>query len=92
MNMKRYKFIRLIRHYLQDSLESVHGQEWWLRGATTRPGSGVAAERSYPMSRVGSSSREEISNVQGKEQRLHFARAAVKRYPMSMVRETQVRQ
>ena len=28
---------------------------------------------------------------QGKEQRLHFAGAAVKRYPTSKVRETQVR-
>ena len=30
--------------------------------------------------------------IQGKEQRLCFAGAAVKRYPMSKVRETQVRQ
>ena len=30
--------------------------------------------------------------VQGKEQRLHFAGAAVKRYPTSKVRETEVRQ
>ena len=51
----------------------------------------MAAERSYPMSRVGSSGCEEISNVQGKEQRLRFARAAVKRYPMFKVRETPVR-
>ena len=29
--------------------------------------------------------------VQGKEQQLRFAGAAVKRYPMSKVRETQVR-
>ena len=42
---------------------------------------------------------EEIPLVQGKEQqlrfaeqRLRFAGAAVKRYPMSKVRETQVRQ
>ena len=34
---------------------------------------------------------EEISLVQGKEQRLHFAGAAVKRYPTPKVRETQVR-
>ena len=34
---------------------------------------------------------EEIPLVQGKEQRLHFAGAAVKRYPTSKVRETQVR-
>ena len=36
--------------------------------------------------------REEIPLIQGKEQRLHFAGAAVKRYPTSKVRETQVRQ
>ena len=34
---------------------------------------------------------EEIPLVQGMEQRLCFAGAAVKRYPMSKVRETQVR-
>ena len=33
---------------------------------------------------------EEISFLQGKEQRLHFAGAAVKRYPKPKVRETQV--
>ena len=37
------------------------------------------------------SGREELPHVQGKEQRLHFAGAAVKRYPTSKVRETQVR-
>ena len=39
--------------------------------------------------RMGGS--EEISLVQGKEQRLHFAGAAVKRYPTPKVRETKVR-
>ena len=34
---------------------------------------------------------EEIPLIQGKEQRLCFAEVAVKRYPMSKVRETQVR-
>ena len=34
---------------------------------------------------------EEIPLIQGKEQRLRFAGAAMKRYPMSKVRETQVR-
>ena len=34
---------------------------------------------------------EKIHLVQSKEQQLHFAGAAVKRYPMSKVRETQVR-
>ena len=35
---------------------------------------------------------EETPLVQGKEQRLHFAGAAMKRHPMSKVTETQVRQ
>ena len=35
---------------------------------------------------------EEIPLTQGKEQRLSFVGAAVKKYPMSNVRETQVRQ
>ena len=35
--------------------------------------------------------QEEISLIQGKEQRLCFAEAAVKRYPTPQVRETQVR-
>ena len=34
---------------------------------------------------------EEIPLVQGKDQRLRFARAAVKRYPTPKVREPQVR-
>ena len=34
---------------------------------------------------------EEIPLVQGKEQRMSFAAAAMKRYPTSKVRETQVR-
>ena len=50
-----------------------------------------SAERSYSTSKVRRGSREEIPLVQGKEQRLRFAGAAVKRYPKSRVRETQVR-
>jgi hypothetical protein len=34
---------------------------------------------------------EKIALIQGKEQRLCFAAAAVKRYPTPKVRETQVR-
>ena len=34
---------------------------------------------------------EEIPLVQGKEQQLRFAGVAVKRYPTSKIRETQVR-
>ena len=36
-------------------------------------------------------SSEEIRLIQGKEQRLRFAGAAMKRHPTSKVRETQVR-
>ena len=43
------------------------------------------------MLKVRKGSSEEIALVQGKEQRLCFAGAAVKRYPMPKVRETQVR-
>ena len=59
-------------------------KEWWLRGHRT-------AERSYSTFKVRRGSGEEIPLVQGKEQQLHFAGAAVKRYPMPKVRETQVR-
>ena len=49
------------------------------------------AERSYSMFKVRRGSGEEIPLVQGKEQQLHFAGAAGKSYPMSKVRETQVK-
>ena len=49
------------------------------------------AERSYFMFKVRRGGCEKIPFIQGKEQRLRFAGAAVKRYPMSNVRETQVR-
>ena len=54
-------------------------KEWWLHGSRR-------AERSYPMFKVR---RDDL--VQGKEQWLRFAGAAVKRYPTSKVTETQVR-
>ena len=44
------------------------------------------------MIKVRKGGSEEIPLVQGKERQLHFAGAAVKRYPMPKVRETQVRQ
>ena len=49
------------------------------------------AERSYSMFKVRRGVCEEIPLVQGKEQWLHFAGAAIKRHPMFMVGETQVR-
>ena len=59
-------------------------KERWLHGCRR-------AMRSYSMFKVRRGDREEIPLIQGKEQRLGFAGAAVKRYPMSKVRETQVR-
>ena len=56
----------------------------WLRGCRR-------AERSYSTFKVRSGGCEEIPLVQGKEQQLHFAGAAMKRYPTPKVRETQVR-
>ena len=51
----------------------------------------LRAERSYSTFKVRRGSHEEIPLVQGKEQRLRFTGAAMKRYPSSKVRETQVR-
>ena len=56
----------------------------WLRGRRR-------AERNYSTFKVRRGDCEEIPLVQGKEQQLHFAGVAVKRYPTSKVRETQVR-
>ena len=39
----------------------------------------------------GERGRKELPHIQGKEQLLRFAGAAVKRYPMPKIRETQVR-
>ena len=41
--------------------------------------------------KVRKGSSEEIHLIQGKEQQLHFAGAALKRYPTPKVREIQVR-
>ena len=49
------------------------------------------AERSYSTFKVRRGDHEEIPLIQGKEQWLHFAGTAVKRYPTSKVRKTQVR-
>ena len=59
-------------------------KEWWLCGHRR-------AKRSYSTFKVRRGSGEEIPLIQGKEQQLHFAGAAVKRYSTSKVRETQVR-
>ena len=60
-------------------------KERWLRQCRR-------AKRSYSTCNIRRGGCEEIPLVQGKEQRLCFAGAAMKRYPMSKVRETQVRQ
>ena len=78
--------------------------EAWLKGATPHPRSGVAAEKSSPTSKewqLCGRRRAERSYstfkvrrgdlIQGKEQQLRFAGAAMKRYLTSNVRETQVR-
>ena len=52
---------------------------------------GRRAERSYSTFKVRRGGGEDIPLIQGKEQRLHIAGAAMKRHPMSKVRETQVR-
>ena len=49
------------------------------------------AKRSYSAIKVRRGGGEEIPFIQGKEPRLRFAGAAVKRYPTSKVSETQVR-
>ena len=59
-------------------------KERWLHGHRR-------AERSYSTFKVRRGGREEIPLIQSKEQRLRFAGVAVKRYPTSKVRETQVR-
>ena len=71
-----------------------------------RPKPGPAAGRSNPRSvaaqaqegleelsalKVRNGGSKEIPLIQGKEQQQYFAGAAVKRYPMPKVRETQVR-
>ena len=48
-------------------------------------------KRRYSTFKVRRGSRGEIPLIQGKEQQLRFAGAAVKRYSTSKVRETQVK-
>ena len=52
---------------------------------------GTGGPRGYSMFKVRRGSGEEIPLIQGKEQQLCFAGAAVNRYPTYKVRETQVR-
>ena len=59
-------------------------KEWWLRWRRK-------AERRYSTFKVRRGGGEEIPLDQVKEQLLRFAGAAVKKYHMSKVRETQVK-
>ena len=73
-------------------------------GATPHPRSRAVAERSNPMSKEWQLSRHRraersysmfkvrrVNLIQEKQQQLCFAGAAMKRYPTSKVRDTQVR-
>ena len=59
-------------------------KERWLHGRRK-------VKRSYSTFKIRRGGGEEIPLVQGKKQQLCFPGTAVKRYPMSKVRETQVR-
>ena len=65
-------------------MDAPKSNERWLHGHKR-------AERSYSTFKVRTRGCEEIPFIQGKEQRLSFAGAAVKRYPTFKVKETQVR-
>ena len=75
--------------------QAATAQEQRPRGATPPPRSGSAecrrAERSYSTFKVRSGGSEKIPLLQGKKQWLSSSGAAVKGYPKSEVRETQVR-
>ena len=63
----------------------------WLGAVAAWQLLGGVAERRYSTSKVRGGGWEEPPHVQGKEQQLCLAGTAVKRYPMSKVRETEVR-
>ena len=71
----------------QEEIPHVQGQG----GREELPHVQGAAGRSYQTPKLRDSCREELPHVQGKKQRLCFAGAAMKRYPTSKIRETQVR-
>ena len=58
-------------------------KEWWLCGCSR-------AERSYFTFKVRRGGHEEIPLIQGKELRLRFAGAAVKRYLMSKINPSEM--
>ena len=76
---KTFSFLLCPRSGATAERNNPTSKEWWLRGRRR-------TERSYSTFKVR---RGDL--IQGKEQWLCFAGAAVKRYPTSKVRETQVR-
>ena len=78
------------RRYIKSEAGAVAGRsnltskEPWLHGHRR-------ASRSHLTLKVRKVGGEEIPILQGKEQRLRYAGAAVKRYPTPKIRETQVR-
>ena len=86
-----------VRDGSREKLSYIQCQGWQLRGVTPHPrsvgcvGGRRRAERSYSTFKVRRGGWEEIPLVKGKEQGLRSAGAAMKRYPTSKVRETQVR-
>ena len=79
----------------REELPHARGQGWQPREATPLPRSSGYASSGGPRGATPSlrsgGGGEKIPLVQGKEQRLCFAGAALKRYPTSNVRATQVR-
>ena len=93
----------IINFLVLSAAAATDGTEVQWRGATPRPRSGAAAKSArlrlcrscweeLPNTRDRGGGQEELPHVQGKEQRLRFAGAAMKRYPTSKVIETQVGQ
>ena len=70
--------------HLLEECRLIWTKKRWLRGCRR-------AKRSYSKFKVRRGGHEEIPLIQGKEQPLRFDGAAVKRYPTSKVRETEVR-
>ena len=75
---------RFLKRAILTERSNPMSKERWLHGHRR-------AKRSYSMFKVRRGGSEEIPIVQGKEQQLLMTGAAVKRYPTSTVRETQVR-
>ena len=80
-----------LKPYSQKTSQSNHTRTTAFSNSVKLSHARGATQDEWVMLEVMKGGGEEISFVQGKEQWLRFAGAAVKRYPMSKVRETQVR-